>query len=84
MSLSVTRRGFLKLSRQAVAGAIATRFVVLELQPQETKNQYVEGFKDLDTFVEQYMRAMNAPGMTLVMADRDGVQRCLLYTSRCV
>ena len=27
MSLSVTRRGFLKLSRQAVAGAVATRFL---------------------------------------------------------
>ena len=79
MSLSVTRRGFLKLSQQAVAGAVATRFFVLEFQSQESKSQYADCFKTLDTFVEQYMRAMNAPGMTLVMADRDGVQRVATY-----
>jgi CubicO group peptidase (beta-lactamase class C family) len=79
MSLSVTRRGFLKLSRQAVAGAVATRFFVLEFQSRETSSQYADCFKTLDTFIEQYMRAMNAPGMTLVMADRDGVQRVATY-----
>jgi CubicO group peptidase (beta-lactamase class C family) len=79
MSFSVTRRGFLKVGRQAIAGVVATRFFVLEFQSQEAKSQYVACFKDLDTFVEQYMREMNAPGMTLVMADRDGVQRVATY-----
>jgi CubicO group peptidase (beta-lactamase class C family) len=79
MSLSVTRRDFLKLSERAVAGAVATRFFVLEFQSQEAKSQYADCFKTLDTFVEQYMRAMSAPGMTLAMADRDGVQRVATY-----
>jgi len=79
MPFLVTRRNFLNLSGQAFAGAVATRFFVLEFQSQEAKSQYAECFKDLDTFVEQYMRAMNAPGMTLVMADRDGVQRVATY-----
>src|ERR1051326_1398155 len=35
--------------------------------------------KPLDRFVEQYLRGMNAPGMTLALADRDGVQRVVTY-----
>lgn len=46
MSFSVTRRGFLKVSRQAIAGVVATRFFVLEFQSQEAKSQYVACFKD--------------------------------------
>ena len=79
MSVSVTRRDFLNLSGRAIAGAVATRFFVLEFRSPEAKSQYAECFKDLDTFIERYMRAMNAPGMTLVMADRDGVQRVAAY-----
>jgi CubicO group peptidase (beta-lactamase class C family) len=33
----------------------------------------------LDRFVERYMREMHAPGMTLVLADRDGVHRVAAY-----
>ena len=36
-------------------------------------------FPALDRFVEQYMREMNSPGMTLVLADRDAVRRVVTY-----
>jgi hypothetical protein len=79
MSSSVTRRTFLNVSGQAVAAAVATQFFVLESRTQEVKSKYADCFKQLDAFIEQYMREMNAPGMTLVMADRDGVQRVATY-----
>ena len=79
MSFSVTRRSFLNLTGQAVAAAAATQFFVLESRSQEVMSKYAECFNQLDTFIEQYMREMNSPGMTLVIADRDGVQRVATY-----
>jgi CubicO group peptidase (beta-lactamase class C family) len=79
MSFSVTRRGFLNVSGRAVAAAVATQFFVLESEAQEKKSKYAECFQPLDTFVERYMREMNSPGMTLVLSDRDGVQRVASY-----
>lgn len=79
MSFSVTRRSFLNASGQAVAAAVATQFVVLESRAQEAKSKYADCFKPLDTFIEQYMRDMNSPGMTVVLADREGVQRVATY-----
>lgn len=79
MSFLATRRSFLNLSGQGLAAAVATRFFALELYRQEGKTQYPECFKTLDTFVEEYMRVMNSPGMTVVMADRDGIQRVVTY-----
>src|SRR6202043_2295915 len=79
MSFLATRRSFLNLSGQGLAAAVATRFFALELYRQEAKTQYAECFKTLDTFVEEYMRVMNSPGMTVVMADREGIQRVVTY-----
>ncbi len=79
MSSSVTRRTFLNVSGQVIAAAVATHFFVLESRTQEAKSKYADCFKQLDAFVEQYMREMNSPGMTLVMADREGVQRVATY-----
>jgi D-alanyl-D-alanine carboxypeptidase len=79
MSTSVTRRRFLNLSGQAVAAAVASKFFVLESWGQAGKGKYVDCFPLLDTFVEQYMRDMNSPGMTLVLSDRNGVQRIATY-----
>ena len=79
MSSSVTRRTFLNVSGQAVAVIAATQFFVLESPTKEVKSKYADCFKPLDAFIEQYMRGMNAPGMTLVMADLDGVQRVATY-----
>jgi CubicO group peptidase (beta-lactamase class C family) len=42
-------------------------------------DRYAEDWPALDRFVEQYMRDMNAPGMTLVLADREAVQRVVTY-----
>jgi hypothetical protein len=36
-------------------------------------------FAELDRFVEQFMRDLNSPGLTLVLADREGVQRVATY-----
>jgi CubicO group peptidase (beta-lactamase class C family) len=79
MSSSVSRRTFLNVSGQAVAAAVATQFFVRESRATEEKTKYAACFKQLDAFIERYMLEMNAPGMTLVMADRDGVQRVATY-----
>src|ERR1700679_3806224 len=34
---------------------------------------------ELDTFITRYMEAMNAPGMTLAMARRDGMNRIATF-----
>ena len=36
-------------------------------------------FNELDAFIERYLRAMNAPGMTLVLADANGTRRVATY-----
>lgn len=41
--------------------------------------KYADAYAQLDRFVEQYMRDMNSPGMTLALADRDAVQRVVTY-----
>ena len=79
MSFSVSRRGFLNLSGQVAAAAVAAQFFTLESAAQEKKSKYAECYAQLDAFVEQYMREMNSPGMTLVLSDRDGVQRIATY-----
>jgi CubicO group peptidase (beta-lactamase class C family) len=64
-------------------GLAASGFVVTELQAQprrSTTGKTLEpGFRALDQFVRSYMRAMDAPGMTLVVADRGGVLRVATY-----
>lgn len=79
MSFSLTRRGFLNVSGQAVVAAVATQFFVLESTAQETKSKYAECFQPLDAFIERYMREMNSPGMTVVLSDRDGILRIATY-----
>jgi D-alanyl-D-alanine carboxypeptidase len=79
MSSSVTRRMFLNVSGEAVAAAMAMQFFVLESRARAVQSKYGDCFKQLDAFIEQYMREMNSPGLTLVMADREGVQRVATY-----
>ncbi|HLY61889.1 MAG TPA: serine hydrolase domain-containing protein [Terriglobia bacterium] len=69
----------MNLGVRAVAVSAAGKFVVIESNAQSTASSYAGVFTHLDTFIEQYMRDMNSPGMTLVMADRDGVQRVATY-----
>jgi D-alanyl-D-alanine carboxypeptidase len=79
MPYSLSRRQFIGVGAQSAALVASSRFLVVSSQSQEARNRYAECFAPLDRFVEQYMRAMNAPGMTLVMADRDAVQRIVTY-----
>jgi CubicO group peptidase (beta-lactamase class C family) len=80
----MTRRQFVSASVQGAAITAAGRFFVVDslaaiVGAQAAGTAYRDTFSSLDRFVEQYMRAMNSPGLTLVLADRDGVQRVATY-----
>jgi len=64
---------------QTATLAAGSRFLVLESSAQEATSRYQSFFPQLDKFVEQYMREQGAPGMTLVLSDRDGVHRVVTY-----
>jgi len=73
----MNRREF--LGAGVATGVAASRnFSALETFA-ESSATYKSIYKPLDQFVEQYLHAMNAPGLTLVLADRDGVQRVVTY-----
>src|SRR5258706_6466951 len=74
----MNRREFLSASA-AAAVSTSGAFYSIESLAQSGSGAYKAIHKPLDRFVEQYMRGMNAPGMTLVLADRDGVQRVVTY-----
>jgi D-alanyl-D-alanine carboxypeptidase len=83
----MTRRQFVTASAQTAALVSTTsgsKFFVLDsLAPgqsgQSLSDPYRAAFAELDKFVEQYMRAMNSPGMTLVVADKEAVRRVTTY-----
>jgi len=74
----MNRREFLG-SSAATALASSPKFLAFESFAESSSSTYKSIYKPLDAFVEQYLRAMNAPGLTLVLADRDGVQRVVTY-----
>jgi D-alanyl-D-alanine carboxypeptidase len=77
-----SRRQFVAAGIKGAAVAAASNFVVFDSLAQGTKpanSKYAAVFTGLDKFVEQYMRAMNSPGLTLVLATREGVQRVTTY-----
>jgi len=79
MAFSGGRRQVLALgARTAVAGA-ATRFFVNEARAEAGAGAWTGLAGPLDSFVEAYLREMNAPGLTLALADRRGVQRVAAY-----
>lgn len=45
----------------------------------ETQSRYAPAFALLDRYVGQYLEDMNAPGLTLVLADAGGLQRVCAY-----
>ncbi|HEY7377729.1 MAG TPA: serine hydrolase domain-containing protein [Steroidobacteraceae bacterium] len=77
--MPISRREMLQAGFTGVALAASARFLVAESGAQGAPSKYQDTFARLDQFVEQYMRDMNSPGMTLVLADRDGVQRVTAY-----
>jgi len=79
MSSSLTRRRLLSISAQTAATITASRFFVMEASAQSAESKYPPVFSKLDQFVKQYMLDMNSPGLTLVLADGEGVQRVVTY-----
>ena len=75
----ISRRTLMQAGIAAAASATAGRFTVAASAPDGDSGAYASTFAPLDRFVEQYMRDMRAPGMTLVLADRAGVQRVATY-----
>jgi CubicO group peptidase (beta-lactamase class C family) len=74
----MNRREFLGAGA-ATALTASPRFLTLESLAENSSSTYKSIYKPLDSFAERYLRAMNAPGLTLVLADRDGVQRVVTY-----
>ena len=69
------------LSAGAFAASLVAmgRFQVSEAATSNATDRYAGIYPVLDRFVEQFMRDMNSPGMTLVLSDRDAVQRVVTY-----
>lgn len=74
--MQLTRRDVLEA---ALIGAAATAAGFWVKEGHANSGKYEGVFVELDRFVEQFMRDMNSPGLTLVLADREGVQRIATY-----
>lgn len=74
--MQLTRREVLEA---ALAGAAATAAGFWVKEGHASSGKYEAVFAELDRFVEQFMRDMNSPALTLVLADREGVQRVATY-----
>ncbi|MGH9677848.1 MAG: serine hydrolase, partial [Candidatus Acidiferrum sp.] len=79
MPYSIPRRRFLSIGAQTAAAIAASQFFVIESGAQPKTSKYAAAFRPLDAFIEQYMRGMNSPGMTFVMASREGIERVATY-----
>jgi D-alanyl-D-alanine carboxypeptidase len=75
--MQLTRRDILQAGLAAATAATGT-FWVDDGQASDS-SKYRDVFPELDRFVEQFMRDMNSPGLTLVLADREGVHRVATY-----
>ena len=62
-----------------LGSAAAAAFVVADRVFAADAGKYAAAFNAIDTFAGRYLREMNAPGMTLVIADRSGVLRVATY-----
>jgi hypothetical protein len=83
MSTKITRRKLFGFAAQATVIAGAGKFFVTS-SPGMTRGpaidaKYKNALEALDGYVKQYMREMNSPGMSMVLANRDGVLRAAAY-----
>ena len=62
-----------------VAASVSAGFFLLSETRADAQNRYASAFTLLDRYVEQYLRDMNAPGLTLSLSDSSGVQRVCAY-----
>ncbi len=76
--MQITRRNLLQAGMLGATAAGLGAFRVSEAAAPGA-GPYADIYPALDRFVEQYLRDMNAPGMTLVLADRDAVHRVAHY-----
>ncbi|PWT88562.1 MAG: hypothetical protein C5B54_10410 [Acidobacteria bacterium] len=82
MGLELTRREMLKGAIQTGAVVGLSKFLVREtfaVEQSAAAKNYTAAFEQLDKFIEQYLRSMNAPGMILSIANRDSVLRTAVY-----
>jgi CubicO group peptidase (beta-lactamase class C family) len=77
-NMSLTRRELLQAGALGASVAALGAFRVSEAAVA-AGGRYAGAWPALDGFVEQYMRDMNSPGMTLVLSDREAVQRVVTY-----
>ena len=77
--MTMTRRELLQVGALGASFAGMGAFRVSEAAAPGASDRYGEAWPALDRFVEQYLRDMNAPGLTLALADRDAVQRVVTY-----
>jgi CubicO group peptidase (beta-lactamase class C family) len=75
--MQLTRRDVLEAA--LIGAAAATSAFWVKEGVASPSERYGDVFAELDRYVEQFMREMNSPGLTLVLADRDGVQRVATY-----
>ena len=78
----VSRRNFLSTTARTAVALTASSFTVVEAAQAPTANSAaVRTPADtlLDQFIETYMKAMNAPGLTLGTANRTGPLRVASY-----
>jgi CubicO group peptidase (beta-lactamase class C family) len=77
--MTMTRRHILQAGAAGASLVAMGRFQASEANEAAGAGAYADAWPVLDTFVEQYMRDMKSPGLALVLADRDGVQRVVNY-----
>ncbi len=77
--MNITRRELLQRSGQVAAVCAVGKLIVTEAFAQSPGGKYASAFAKLDEFIEQYLPEMNAPGITLALSDRDGLQRVATY-----
>src|SRR3954462_9958502 len=79
----LTRRELLARSVQAGAAGLIGRMSVAELSARAAQTSdghpLAPAFEALDAFVATYLRTMDAPGLTLAIADRGSVLRVATY-----
>ncbi len=74
----MNRRELLGMGIQVAAVTASGRLLLSEARA-EGSARYAEAFERLDRYVAQFLDDMNAPGLTLVLADASGVQRTCAY-----
>ena len=74
----MNRRDILGMGARALACAAAGPLVMSEVRAAGA-SRYEPSFALLDRYIEQYLLDMNAPGLTLALADASGVQRVAAY-----